>query len=176
MIRNLFIVLYSLIIVFRILSLYLIINFPLLGWVLIFLVDTEDYFFALRTGLTFRQYQFIDKMLDMLNMLYLVIGAYFIGLAYPLFYLLLFGLRLVGELLYWRTKEDKYLFVFPNVIEFLFPLQILLNWNITIIFMVALVAKLGHEYLVHIYHWIDPISLKYIREHPEHQRRIMVSR
>lgn len=166
-------ILYGCAVLIRIGSIYFVIKWPLVGWAIIFLVDTIDYFFAIHAGLTFKRYQYIDKSLDLLNDLYLVIGAFVIGLPYFFIYIVLFIIRIIGEVLYLKTRSDKFLVMFPNVIEFFFPLQILLStWNPIFVLASALGIKMAHEYLLHVKHWVDPISRAYIRNHPEHERKI----
>lgn len=165
---------------FRIFSIFLFILNPPLAWTLVFLVDTIDYGFALRAGFTYRQYQYVDKSLDVLSRIYFVFTAYYFNWAFTYLFLILFIVRLVGDAIYLFTKSEKYMFFFPNIIEFFFPLYILYMYllsgktpnlaSVLIIVFLSAVFKLFHEYLLHIRYWIDPVSLRYVKKHPEHGR------
>lgn len=161
-----YLVLYLIAIIVRLASLLVIIKFPLIGWLLIFIVDSADYLFALRSGLNFKQYQNIDKSLDLLNDFYLIIAAIVNHFAYVNIYFFLFFFRVIGELIYFKTRKEIFLVFFPNVIEYFFPLQILFSWSLPGLLLGALVLKMPHEWLVHIAHW-DPGNRDYVKKHPE---------
>ena len=157
----------------RILAVGIIINQPFLGWLVIFIIDTNDYFFALRTGITYAQYQLIDKSIDILNRFYFVIPAYIFNWPHRHLFLFLFFYRLIGDFLFFKFKSEKYFFVFPNLIEFLLPAYIIFNKDILLALSIALPLKLIHEYGLHVKNTIDPWSKSYIRKHPEHQRKLI---
>lgn len=166
---------YILVVAIRIGSLAIFLIDPLIAWLIAFILDTSDYVFALRSGLTYRQYQNIDKSLDLLSRVYFVVSAFFFGWPHAWLFVALFLLRLIGDILYFKTRREVWFFFFPNVIEFFFPLYILILpapsvESILLIFIVSLVVKLLHEHLTHIYRFIDPVSKTYIAKHPEHQR------
>ena len=154
----------------RVLSVIAIIKWPLGGWLLIFFVDTVDYFFALRGGLTFAQYQSIDKSLDILNRFYFVVPALVFNWPVRDLFIILFFYRLVGDFMYFKNKAEKYFFLFPNVLEFLLPAYIIFNHNLLLSLAIAVPLKLAHEYGLHIKNFIDPTSRNYISNHPEHER------
>lgn len=154
----------------RILSLLVIIKWPMYGWFIIFFVDTIDYFFALRGGLTYAQYQLVDKSLDILNRFYFVVPAIIFSWPVRDLFLLLFLYRLIGDFLYFKNKSEKYFLLFPNILEFLLPAYILLHHDLLLSLAVSIPLKLAHEYGLHIKNLIDPISESYIRQHPEHNR------
>ncbi len=161
---------YILAAIVRILSLLVIIKWPLAGWFIIFFVDTIDYFFALRGGLTYAQYQLVDKSLDILNRFYFVVPAIIFSWPVRDLFLLLFLYRLIGDFLYFMNKSEKYFFLFPNLLEFLLPTYILFNHDFLLSLAVSIPLKLAHEYGLHIKNLVDPISESYIRQHPEHNR------
>ncbi|MEK7450272.1 MAG: hypothetical protein AAB019_12420, partial [Planctomycetota bacterium] len=107
-----------------------IIKWPLAGWFIIFFVDTIDYFFALRGGLTYAQYQLVDKSLDILNRFYFVVPALIFNWPVRDLFLLLFFYRLIGDFLYFKDKSEKYFFLFPNLLEFILPAYIIFNHNL----------------------------------------------
>lgn len=157
--------------VVRVLSLLAIIKFPLFGWFVIFFVDTIDYFFALRGGLTYAQYQLADKSLDILNRFYFVVPAIVFNWPVRDLFLLLFFYRLIGDFLYFKNKSEKYFFLFPNLLEFLLPAYILFNRDLLWSLAIAIPLKLIHEYGLHIKNFVDPVSSAYINRHPEHARK-----
>lgn len=169
--KSIYIKIYFIFEVVRVLAIAVIINFPLGGWLIIFLIDTFDYYLALRTGITYSRYQQIDKSLDILNRLYFVIPAYFFTWPHRHFFLFLFLYRLVGEFFFFRGKSERYFFFFPNLLEFLFPAYIIFNKNLVLALIVSLPLKLIHEYGLHIRGMVDPWSKSYIATHPEHQRK-----
>lgn len=162
---TLFKFLYGLDIGVRVLVLPIILYFPLWGWLIIFLLDTFDYALALRANINFKRYQIIDKSLDLLNMFYLIMVSFWFGNVIFSLFCSLFLLRCTGHILYMITKKDVYLLIFPNFIEFLFPLY-LLSTSLQISIFGTLLLKIPHEFLLHKMHWIDPISKKYLRKHP----------
>jgi len=157
--------------VIRVFAIAVIMKFPFGGWLIIFLIDTFDYYPALRTGITYSRYQQIDKSLDILNRLYFVLPAYFFSWPHKHLFLVLFLYRLVGEFFFFKVKSERYLFFFPNLLEFLFPAYIIFSENFVLALIVALPLKLIHEYGLHIKGMVDPWSKSYITAHPEHQRK-----
>jgi hypothetical protein len=145
---------------------------PFWGWLLIVFIDTFDYNLPLFGGMTWPKYQKIDKSLDILNRSYLLLSAY---LIFPSMVFAVcagfFVFRLIGDVLYFFTKSEKYLFFFPNFIEF-FYIAYILTGGIFISLAYVVPLKLAHEYLVHIRGWVDPILKKYIINHPEHLRKM----
>jgi hypothetical protein len=168
---------YGFVIVIRALSLPFFLVNPLAAWLFTLFLDTFDYSFALRSGLTYKKYQNIDKILDLLSRVYFVIAAYFFAWDHAYLFLALFLLRLIGDYLYFKLRSEKFFFIFPNVIEYFFPLYILFlpdptGQTVVFLLIVATLMKLGHEYWIHINKWIDPVSKAYIKRHPEHRREI----
>lgn len=156
--------------VIRVLSVVAIIKWPLWGWFLIFFVDTVDYFFALRGGLTFAQYQLVDKSLDILNRFYFVVPAIVFNWPVRDLFLLLFFYRLIGDFLYFKDNSEKHFFLFPNLLEFILPAYIIFNHNLILAIGIGVPLKMLHEYKLHIKNFIDPFSSTYINNHPEHNR------
>ena len=145
---------------------------PVLGWFIIIFIDGFDYNLPLFSGVTYPKYQKIDKSLDILNRSYLLISAY---LIFPWWIFVIsagfFVFRIIGDTLYFLTRSEKYFFIFPNFLEF-FYIVYLLTGGIFISLASAVPLKLFHEYAIHINGWVDPILKKYIKNHPEHLRKV----
>lgn len=156
--------------VIRVLSVVAIIKWPLGGWLLIFFVDTIDYYFALRGGLTFAQYQVVDKSLDILNRFYFIVPAFFYNWPVRNLFIILFLYRLIGDFLYFKNKSEKNFFLFPNLLEFILPAYIIFNHNLIFALGIGVPLKMLHEYKLHVSNFIDPFSSAYINNHPEHGR------
>lgn len=162
--------LYTVVILIRILSVLVIFRWPLLGWLVIFITDTSDYFFALRAGFTYAKYEFIDKSLDILNRAYFVVPAFTFFWPDRYVFLFLFFYRLIGDVLYFRSGKEKHFFFFPNILEFLLPAYIIFNHNLLLSLAISVPLKLVHEYGLHLKNYVDPVSRAYILKHPEHNR------
>ncbi len=177
MITMFFKFLYYLLVLARVLSFNLFLISPLLGWSVVYVLDLVDYAAAIRGGITFTKYEWVDKTVDVITRFYMVYTAIHFG--WPWFLLLIIVLyRLIGDILLLVKKERKYLFIFPNIIEFFFPLYCLymtLNLNefyLIFFFVFSLLLKLIHEYVLHVKNWIDPWSLNYIKKHKQHKRSL----
>ncbi len=170
--KTIYRVIYLILETIRILAVGIVIHQPFLGWLVIFLIDTNDYFFALRTGITYAQYQIIDKGLDILNRFYFVLPAYVFTWPHRHLFLFFFFYRLIGDFIFFKSKSEKYFFIFPNLLEFLLPAYIIFDKDIFLALVIALPLKLMHEYGLHVKDLIDPWSKSYIRQHPEHQRKL----
>ncbi len=173
---------YILIIIFRLTLLPVFIFNPLIGWIISVSVDVFDYGVALRSGIIYNQYQTIDKFLDIVGRFYLVFSAWYFNWEVLSLVVILFLLRLIGDLLFFFIRNEKLLFYFPNILEFFFPIYIIFRFTIyqaplsvsllLVLIIVSAVTKISHEYFLHIYGWIDSDCLKYIKNHPEHERQI----
>ena len=174
---------YCLFIIARLVSLPLVLRSLFWGWLTMFILDLVDYNFALRSGITFKTYQNIDKALDAISRIYLVIAVYYHHLPLSWLILALLIFRSVGDLLYYTTRRELFFLVFPNILEFFFPaylmyLFILGGQNkyqpiiLAVLLLLSLILKLVHEYSLHYRSWVDPINRRYILLHPEHQRQL----
>ncbi len=173
--KNFFKIIYYIVVLIRIFSLVFFFIDPLLGWIVCFVLDTADYAFALRFMNSYDEYQNIDKVLDLFSRVYFVFTAYIFSWPYAWIFVLLFFIRLVGDILYFYTKKEKYFFYFPNIIEYFFLLFIFILPSISVekiifILIISIVVKIVQEYILHIKKWIDPLNLKYLKEHPEYKR------
>jgi hypothetical protein len=84
------------------------------NWVL----DTVDGDILMHFGLNPVSYQMVDKLADWVTygMMFLVGRKWKIGRTITV----LFGLRTVGQILFFITRNDRLFFVFPNFLEPLF--------------------------------------------------------
>lgn len=171
---------YGLDIVVRMIFSIIFLFLPFTAWFFTTVIDTLDYGIALRSGLTFAQYQFIDKLLDVLSRIFLVIGAFYLNMELMWLFLGLVIYRGIGDVLYSITHKERYFIFFPNIIEHFFPLALIymslittLNmWIVAILLLTAICTKMTHEYFLHAKTYIDPFSLHYLKQHPEHGRKI----
>jgi hypothetical protein len=170
--KKLFQLLYLLSCLLRIFAIFILLASPVLGWIILTFIDTVDYALALRAGLTWPKYQAIDKALDALNRVYFVLVFYLLAPNIIFYTSLAFLLiRGLGDILYFLKHQEKYYFFFPNVLEYFFIVYFL-TYDIYLSLIISVPIKVAHEYFVHIKRWIDPISLKYLKNHPEHKRAI----
>ncbi len=152
------------VIALRVLVPLLILKRPLAGGIAAMLLDALDVVIVelFGDGGMGDHYHSIDKVLDMY---YLSLEAY---VAYGwtqriprLIALWLFGIRLVGVVLFELTDWRPVLFIFPNLFEnwFLFVLIVwrffprldLNNWRTSLTWLVVLyIPKVFQEYLLHI--------------------------
>ncbi len=170
---------YSVIILIRIFIFPLFLTQPLLAWLITFVLDAFDYSFALRSGARYITYQMIDKVLDLLFVFYMVLAVWYTNYQLLWLFVAYFVLRIIGSIFFEVTKNSKYLIYYPNLLEFFFPLYIISQTVfandttfITISFVVAYFAKMVQEEVAHNRYYLDPVSLAYIKKHPEHQRDI----
>lgn len=175
--KNFFSLTYLALVFLRLSSVVFITRFPLFTWLFIYVLDVIDYYPALRSGITFKQYEWIDKTLDLITRIYLVYSFYLLNLPYLLL-LLMFLYRLIGDILLAVTQKRIYLFLFPNLIEYFYPLYfIYLTYKLPIIYLylfilISFVLKIFHEYQLHVRDWIDPVNKAYIQKHPRHKRKV----
>ena len=104
-------------------------------------------------------YHLWDKYVDTFVFFVMLIVTIPYGIFTPLLFLLLY--RLVGQLIFWETKNDRYLLVFPNIFEIVWLWMIVgkqinliqqLNHSQSISFLILLsVFKEFQELLVHLW-------------------------
>ena len=155
-------------IVLRLSSIVVVLRNPLLGSLLILLLDAGDYEVAVSAGVTYKKYQMIDKTLDMINMFYLTVSSFSLNLSIKYFILALFFYRSIGQVVYFYNRKDKYFIYFPNLIDFFFPIYLLSN-SLVFSLIVSLPLKIIQEYILHVRHYTDPLAMTFVRAHPEHQ-------
>ncbi len=167
-------ILYFGILLIRILSALSLPFAPLVAWVVGRVTDTVDNNIAIRAGVKYLQYQKIDKSLDFIFRLSIVITAFLLN--WPVFwlFLVLSIYRTIGELLIVGNDyfhKQKWFLLFPNVVDYLFPLYILysqgilqINWEVLVV--IALIVKVAAEYISHVVHWSDPLTIATIKHYP----------
>jgi len=157
--RRLFLGVYILLILARIFSIFFFVKWPLITWIVVYLLDVFDCPFAIWGGIKFSGYQKIDKTVDFITRLYLVYTAWILGWPYLIF-LGLVIIRLVGDLLYLFSGKEKYMFYFPNLVEFFFPAYFFYNKylifeNNSLVYLIILallsaILKTINEYYLHV--------------------------
>lgn len=97
---------------------YILIN-PLAGLVSMFIADYFDaYFLKHLAKMSWVEYHRLDKYLDWTNYIFMIIVAFQYGYGSTLIGWLLF--RLIGQLIFLKTRKAYIFLVFPNFFEFAF--------------------------------------------------------
>lgn len=87
-----------------------------IGWLVWLLLDFLDTIpFRNFAKLTAFEYETFDKYVDDVILVILLLASIKYGVFWPL--LTLFLLRIIGEALFFKTKDEKYLIYFPNLFE-----------------------------------------------------------
>ena len=110
-----------------------------------------------------RNYQFLDKFLDLFYIAYFLIIALRWEKLLRNISILLFVFRILGFVLFEFFQNRLILFIFPNVFEFWFlgiTLLFLLKSNITnrkiiIVLVVTTLLKMTQEYILHVWKVLD---------------------
>ena len=132
---------------------------PYFATITILVLDWADCSFYNRWGFNRKEYNLIDKTLDLYWYIFILIYSF----SYlPLFGLLfiLFVYRLVGTFIYFIKRDDKIFIYFPNVFEnvfyFLLILQFLKFYDYLLqpkyfipIFLICFVVRMIFELLAH---------------------------
>lgn len=173
MTKNIYFYAYILLLLARLFSVFTIVQYPIITWTYVYFLDLFDYGYSIRGGINFKTYNILDKSLDLITRLYLLYAGYFIGGPYIILVVMVLY-RFIGDFLLAITHDRKFLFFFPNLIEFFFPLYVIYvryflgNYSLlTAFFVISFVLKMINEYLLHIKNWIDPNSLAYLKKHPK---------
>lgn len=118
-------------------------------------LDTIDGEFASRGALTVDEYEKLDKLLDLWWYGGAVIYTMYAQLPFQNFLLLLFILRVCGELIFFLNSSRFALFIFANYFEnFFIAVYLSVHFpvlsNIPILFVLAFVLKVLQEWWIHI--------------------------
>lgn len=98
------------------LSLFLV---PVEGYIATVVFDWVDAMILLHiVHITRKQYQYFDKMLDLVSFVAMLLVGIRYGMFWPL--LFFFVYRLIGYWLYMRTHDQRYFVYFPNFFEVVF--------------------------------------------------------
>jgi len=139
-------------------------KFNFFGAILVILIDFSDLFMMnLITLGGVRNYQFLDKFLDLFYIAYFLIIALRWEKLLRNISILLFVFRILGFVLFEFFQNRLILFIFPNVFEFWFlgiTLLFLLKSNITnrkiiIVLVVTTLLKMTQEYILHVWKVLD---------------------
>lgn len=134
------------IILVRLTSIFLIFINPLLGFIAALITDSMDFVPLLKSGLSFRRYNQIDKPIDFFT--YIVMSAYWFGS--PLFniFLLLLIIRFIGIAGFLYKLDRKFMVFFPNLIEPMFLGVILVqnyHLNLSLAIVALVILKITQE-------------------------------
>lgn len=171
--KTFYLYLYITLLLARLLSIFTFVQFPIITAVYVYFLDLFDYGAAIRANFDFAKYSVLDKSLDLITRFYMLYAGYVLG--GPFMILLVMVLyRLIGDIGLALTHNRKFLFLFPNFIEFFFPLYVIYvryfpgDLKILGIFLaISIALKMLNEYLLHVKNWIDPVSLAYLKKHPK---------
>ena len=148
----------------RIFASLIVFKFNFFGAILVILIDFSDLFMMnLITLGGVRNYQFLDKFLDLFYIAYFLIIALRWEKLLRNISILLFVFRILGFVLFEFFQNRLILFIFPNVFEFWFlgiaflsHYKIYVTKNkIIIVLLFSLVLKLTQEYILHIWKFLD---------------------
>ena len=148
----------------RIFASLIVFKFNFFGAILVILIDFSDLFMMnLITLGGVRNYQFLDKFLDLFYIAYFLIIALRWEKLLRNISILLFVFRILGFVLFEFFQNRLILFIFPNVFEFWFlgiTLLFLLKSNITnrkiiIVLVITTLLKMIHEYILHVWKVLD---------------------
>jgi len=148
----------------RIFASLIVFKFNFFGAILVILIDFSDLFMMnLITLGGVRNYQFLDKFLDLFYIAYFLIIALRWEKLLRNISILLFVFRILGFVLFEFFQNRLILFIFPNVFEFWFlgiTLLFLLKSNITnrkiiIVLVITTLLKIIQEYILHVWKVLD---------------------
>jgi hypothetical protein len=143
-----------------------VLRWALFGAVLAILVDLSDLFLRAYLDLGgVRNYQSFDKWCDQVYLaLFLVVALRWEGPARAIA-VALYGFRLIGFVAFELSGERWVLFLFPNVFEYWFLFVAFtrrwwrgFRWErrpVALALAGATLAKLAHEYALHVARWLD---------------------
>ena len=148
----------------RIFASLIVFKFNFFGAILVILIDFSDLFMMNLINLGgVRNYQFLDKFLDLFYIAYFLIIALRWEKLLRNISILLFVFRILGFVLFEFFQNRLILFIFPNVFEFWFlgiTLLFLLKSNITnrkiiIVLVITTLLKMIQEYILHVWKVLD---------------------
>jgi len=154
--QNLWRIIFTIIIICRLVSPIIILFKPIFGFILVTFFDWIDFSPFLANKFNIKAYHFYDKGLDFYS--YIFMSIYFLASKTFFVFLILLIARLVGDLLFLK-KNNRILFLFfPNLIEPLF-LALLIQDHYQINFWLALIIlvtlKLVQEYYLY---WTEHVK------------------
>lgn len=144
------------VIITRVLACLFIPFFPLEGMLLNIIFDCTDWVILGMGNLPINFYHVLDKPLDMLGYVILIIPL--INTPIFLIYILLLLYRFIGQLIVNYTKNRRWFMLFPNIGEYIvliYFINLRLNLNLDIfsinILLPIIAFKLIHEYFIHFF-------------------------
>lgn len=149
---------YYLVILLRIFVAPLIFIWPLPAIILSVFLDLIDADFAHKI-ISKKLYQLIDKNLDLWWFINIIIYSYFNYPDYKIYLLILFIYRLIGQLIYYFSRNRAVLLFFPNFFEWVFILiffgknyyPLILNRGTYLtISLIVFIIKIIQEWFLHV--------------------------
>lgn len=129
---------------------------PLWGFILTLLFDLSDSMLVTRTVKPDRMsYNKLDKSLDWVGYFFMLLTGIKFGIFWPLFLLLAF--RLAGQILFVRTKSERFFILFPSFFEATFVWLVLMDGKNLIWLIILLAIKESQEISLH---YFFPLYLK----------------
>ena len=116
-------------------------------------LDLIDYGPFKATKMGEKEYQRIDKSLDLYSQLFIMLFG--LGTGYSLVFLFLFLYRLVGTIGFLVTNKHLFLLIFPNLIEAIFlayVISLYFTFNFPQALGVLVVLKMIQEVFLHALH------------------------
>lgn len=148
---------YYFVVILRILVAPSIFVWPLLSIILSVFLDLIDADFAHKI-MSKKLYQLIDKNLDLWWFINIIIYVFINIPEYKIYLLFLFIYRLIGQLIYYFSKNRKVLLFFPNFFEWVFILiffgknyfpSILEGKIYVLILIIIFIVKIFQEWFLH---------------------------
>ena len=150
--------------IFRIVLSLIVFKYNFFGAILVILIDFADLF--LMNLLTFggvRNYQFLDKFLDLFYISYFLIISLRWKLLIRNISIGLFVFSIIGFILFEVFQDRMVLFIFPTLFEFWFIGIAFLHYKkieitkkkIYLTLLIAFVLKMIHEYILHVWKVLD---------------------
>ncbi len=149
---------YYFVILLRIFTAPLIFIWPLLSIILSVFLDLIDADFAHKV-VSKKLYQLFDKNLDLWWFINIIIYSYFNFPDYKIYLLILFVYRLIGQLIYYLSRNRGVLLFFPNFFEWVFILifigknyypSILKGETFNLIILIIFIVKIFQEWFLHV--------------------------
>lgn len=140
----------------------LIFFYPLLGMLSSFFLDWFDsYLLIQKAGISRKQYHMIDKNIDQVWSIVMLIVGFMTPYSLVLAGLFLF--RLLGHIFYLNTRDTRVFLFFPNVFEFAFFWFVACSQPYSHQALILLtLLKLVQEVSLH---WIWPARLRSMKKH-----------
>lgn len=106
---------------------FFVFTFPFYATLNVFFWDMIDSIFYRQAKINKWIYEIIDKNLDFIWYIVSLVYAYLSGFPYIGIFVALLVFRLIGQILYFTTRNEKYFIYFPNLYENIFILLVFIR-------------------------------------------------